>query len=358
MNERTLLINQAFALRQRDGIPVYTSIEMKESPYHKSEIDNIIENLNKQKTAMGLITTNFFDVKYKEMLKVTPKKTRVKIDYPINLSTLKRIIITPNARGYISTYFLEFCKVHLIPIYWVDGKGKVDASFIPFHYLKPSLALKQYEAKLNGKGFEIAKYLISLKLESIGMEYFLPNLEKAKDILTIFAVESMATTKYHRGWSFPDEWNWEGRRNINARTRTSRNASDPINSMLNLGYGILAQQMSEILLKKGFELSVGFLHHSEGHNRYWNQLSYDFVEPWRKWIDDSVKEMIIEKEIRKNDFTFSDDKSFMVFKDKAIGIALNKFMETLDPLEHKSLPIIRKVEKMLLSSHVDELQEV
>ena len=57
--------------------------------------------------------------------------------------------------------------------------------------------------------------------------------------------------------------------------------------------------------------------------------------------------MIAEKEIKPTDFTFSEDKSFMVFKNKAMGTALNRFMETLDPLEHKSLPIIRTVENML-----------
>lgn len=347
MIDRTLLINQSFAFRQRDGIPVFTSIEMKESAYHESELDIIIDNLNKRKKAMGLITSNFFDIKYKEMLKESPKKTREKIDHPINLSTLKRIIITPNARGYISTYFLEFCKVHQIPIYFVDGKGKIEASFIPFHYLKPSLALKQYEAKLDGKDLEIAKYIIMLKLESIGMEKFIPNMRKAKDIHAVVSVEAIATTKYHSDWSFPDEWNWEGRRNKNVRTRTNRNASDPINSMLNLGYGILAQQMSELLLAKGFELSIGFMHMSEGHNKYWNQLSYDFIEPYRKWIDDCVREMIAGKEIKPNDFTFSDDKSYMIFKDKALDIALKKFMEKLEPLENKSSPIIRTVEKML-----------
>jgi hypothetical protein len=37
----------------------------------------------------------------------------------------------------------------------------------------------------------------------------------------------------------------------------------------------------------------------------------------------------------------------MVFKEKALDIAVSKFMEILEPLEHKSLPIIRTVEKML-----------
>ncbi len=347
MIERTLLINQPFALRQNGGIPVFTTIETIQSQYNESELDDIIDNLNKQKKAMGLTIAQCFDIKYKEMLKKTPKKIREKTDYPINLSTLKRIIITPNAKGCISTYFLEFCKVHSIPIYWIDAKGRIEASFMPFHYLKSSLALKQYEARSNGKGFEIAKYLILQKLESMGMNYFIPNLEKAEDIQTVFAVESMATTKYHRDWSFPDEWNWEGRRNRNYRTRKNRNATDPINSMLNFGYGLLAQQMSEILLKKGFELSIGFLHQSEGSNRYWNMLAYDFVEPFRLWVDVCVKEMVDEKEIKPTDFTFTEDKSHMVFKENALDIAVSKFMETLEPLENKSLPIIRTVEKML-----------
>lgn len=117
--------------------------------------------------------------------------------------------------------------------------------------------------------------------------------------------------------------------------------------MLNFGYGLLAQQMSELLLGKGFELSIGFIHQSEGSNRYWNMLAYDFIEPFRVWIDNSVKEMIAEKEIKPTDFKFSDDLSYMVFKDHELEIAVNRFMETLSPLEHKALPIIRNVENML-----------
>jgi hypothetical protein len=60
-----------------------------------------------------------------------------------------------------------------------------------------------------------------------------------------------------------------------------------------------------------------------------------------------VQEMITEKEIKPDDFTFNEDKSYMVFMDNALDIALNRFMEKLEPLEHKSLPTIREVEKML-----------
>jgi CRISPR/Cas system-associated endonuclease Cas1 len=57
--------------------------------------------------------------------------------------------------------------------------------------------------------------------------------------------------------------------------------------MLNLGYSLLAQQMSEILLKRGFELSIGFMHVNE-RRKYWNMLTYDFIEPYRVLIDNAV----------------------------------------------------------------------
>ena len=57
--------------------------------------------------------------------------------------------------------------------------------------------------------------------------------------------------------------------------------------------------------------------------------------------------MIDEKEIKPTDFTFTDDKSYIILKDKPLEIALHKFMNILEPLEHKSLPIIREIETML-----------
>ncbi len=106
--------------------------------------------------------------------------------------------------------------------------------------------------------------------------------------------------------------------------------------------------MSEILLKRGFELSIGFMHHSETSKTYWNMLSFDFIEPFRVLIDNTVKEMIDKNGLLPDDFTFSDDKSRMIFKDNAFKIALQIFIDTLEPLEHKSLPLIRKIGSVLI----------
>jgi CRISPR-associated endonuclease Cas1 len=102
--------------------------------------------------------------------------------------------------------------------------------------------------------------IIRLKIESQKMEHQIPKLNKAKTIKDILQVEGNASRDYYQQWEFDEEWGWDGR---HGRTSINANAIDPINSILNFGYNILAQQMSETLLKRGFELSIGFMHHSE-----------------------------------------------------------------------------------------------
>ncbi len=325
MTDRTLLINNPFALRQWNGQPVYTDIKNEIAP-----LDN--ENLK------------CFDKLITEKLANPYSKKRVKLDHPLDLHNLERIIITPNAKGYLSTAFIEFAKKHSIPIYWIDQKGKLEASFIPFNYKKPSLIMKQVESRINGKALKITKYLIKLKLESQGMKDYITKLNKARNIKEIMQIEAGASNIYFRQWIFNKEWNWKGRY---GKASGNKNAVDPVNATLNLGYGLLAQRMSELLLKRGFELSIGFMHQNEAQKPYWNMLAYDFIEPFRTWIDGQVMEMISGLRIKPDDFTFTDDKTCMTFKDNAFDIALDEFMYVLNPLESKSLPVIREIENML-----------
>lgn len=348
MNESSLLINSAFALRQQDLKPVYTQIGDKiEKPYTASDLKDLKEKLIKlyTKTGMSLENIQKRSNNFEIRMKGKTKKIDGKTDYPIDLSKLERIILTPKASGYISTSFFDFAIANNIAIYWIDKEGIIKSSFMPVYFKRTSLIIKQCEARISGKNIEIAKYLIKLKLESEGMEHLIPKLNKAKNIKDILQVEGNASRAYYQQWSFSNEWNWNGR---HGKTSINANAIDPINSMLNLGYSLLAQQMSEILLKRGFELSIGFMHHSETSKTYWNMLSYDFVEPFRIWIDKIVKEMIAENEIKPDDFIFSEDKTQMVFKDKSFKIVLDRFLYVLNPLEYQSLPMIRQIEKILI----------
>ncbi len=255
------MINSPFALRQQNLKPVFTQIETTERPYTDSEINDLMSKQVERDKRVGLkdnkIKHHCFI--YLKLLKEHNNKIEDKKDYPIDLHTLERIIITPNAKGYISTAFLEFAKKYSIPIYWIDGNGMIESCFMPVYFKRTSLIIKQCESRINGKNIKIAKYLIKLKLESEGMEHLIPKLDKAKNIKDILQIEGNASRAYYQQWSFSDEWNWNGR---HGKTSINANAIDPINSILNLGYSLLAQHMSEILLKRGFELSIGFMHNS------------------------------------------------------------------------------------------------
>jgi len=311
MNESSLLINSAFALRQQDMKPIYTKIGKRiEIPITDIEIEtskNKLKRIYKKNGISDEDIEKYVD-RFVKHFKGKNKLTDGKTNYPIDLNKLERIIITPNAKGYISTAFIDFIKSHNIAIYWIDVKGTIDASFMPSDFKKSSLIIKQAKHETT-EGLEIAKYLIKLKIESEDMKSYLPKLNKAKDIKEVMEVEALASANYFKKWKFNKEWNYSGRQGKNK----NKSAVDPVNAMLNLGYSLLAQRMSEILIKRGFELSIGFLHvYDVGAS--WNRLSYDLIEPYRTWIDIRVHELIHGLRIKPNDFTFKEDKSSMIFK--------------------------------------------
>src|SRR3990172_4560521 len=221
MGDRTILINQPFALRQQNGAPVFTKIDTEIIPHSQEFIEK-------------------YGVFEKMGYKLADRKIRIRTDYPLDLNKLERIIITPNGKGYLSTYFLDFMKEFNVPIYFVNGRGMIESCFMPAYFKKPSLIVKQCEALINGKNVEIAKYIMALKLESQGMKHLIPDLNDAKNIKEVLYAEAIASKWYFEQWYFPFRYNWTGR---HGRT-FNVNAVDPVNAVLNLGYGLLAQEMS------------------------------------------------------------------------------------------------------------------
>jgi CRISPR-associated protein Cas1 len=79
--------------------------------------------------------------------------------------------------------------------------------------------------------------------------------ETVDDIrLSLLAVEGKAAQRY---WSairaiVPEEYGWTGRQ--------GRGATDPINSMLNYGYGILYGQVERAIVLAGMDPYAGFIH--------------------------------------------------------------------------------------------------
>jgi CRISPR-associated endonuclease Cas1 len=303
--EQTLLINSGFELKQKDGLPVFVNRNFKRSGNGKEALEKALKEGKRKFTLADTIEVDIEDI-------------------VLDLHSLKQIIITPRGKGYISTAFIDFCLEHKVPIYWIDHRGKVTATFTPFHMRKPTMIIKQCRAQDNGKALEISKLLIRLKLESQKMDSYLPKLDKVENTKEILLIEANASRAYFNHWLIGEEWRFNGRHG--RKFNDNYYAIDPLNSFLNLGYNLLAQKMSETLLKRGWELSIGFLH-LDVKDRYYNQLTYDFIEPYRTWIDESVKTMITDNEIKHTDFVFSKDKKSMVFRNHEVfKLAIDRFL--------------------------------
>ncbi len=78
--------------------------------------------------------------------------------------------------------------------------------------------------------------------------------------------------------------------------RSSRPARDAFNAMLNYGYGILYSRVEKALIVAGVDPYLGFLHRDD-----YNHLSmvFDFIEPYRSWVDEAVFRLFTAKKVNK-----------------------------------------------------------
>ncbi|MBP6828885.1 MAG: CRISPR-associated endonuclease Cas1 [Saprospiraceae bacterium] len=75
--------------------------------------------------------------------------------------------------------------------------------------------------------------------------------------------------------------------------RSKRPSIDLFNAMLNYAYGILYGWVEKILWKTGLNPYFGFLH---GDTRKQKNMLYDFIEPYRPWVDKVVFNLCARKE--------------------------------------------------------------
>ncbi len=74
--------------------------------------------------------------------------------------------------------------------------------------------------------------------------------------------------------------------------RSRQPAQDIFNAMLNYGYGILYNWTESALWESGVNPYFGFLHSGERQHK---ALLYDFIEPYRPWVDRVVFKLCVRK---------------------------------------------------------------
>src|SRR6478736_4027607 len=87
----------------------------------------------------------------------------------------------------------------------------------------------------------------------------------------------------------------------------SKNASHPINAMLNYAYVVEAGRLAKALAARGLALPIGFLH-SDKKGR--NSLVWDAIEPLRPAIDARVFAYIRQREFARSDFPQTGTTTF------------------------------------------------
>ncbi len=247
--------------------------------------------------------------KYSERLKIT-RGGETLLQAP--LLHLEMVLVS--SRGVsVSADALEACCERGIPVFFIDSQGTAYASLYSAGLTGTVLTRRAQMAALdNRRGRDAAlafargkirnqattlKYLAKTRKESapalheelnlcavevLDHEIELDRLEgETVDAIRseLLGVEGRAAQKY---WSavkqvLPEEYGWPGRKR--------RGATDPVNQMLNYGYGILYGQIERCIVLAGLDPYAGFVHVDRPGKP---SLVLDLIEEFRQEAVDRV----------------------------------------------------------------------
>jgi len=109
--------------------------------------------------------------------------------------------------------------------------------------------------------------------------------------------EGAASKKYFEiiGRFIPDKYNFKG--------RTRQPAGDPVNCLLNYGYGILYGRIEGALIKAGIDPYLGIFHRDD-YNR--PVLVFDVIELFRVWVDYVCINLAMQEAVDNEWFSIDD----------------------------------------------------
>lgn len=269
----------------------------------------------------------------------------------VPLLHLERVILVDNSIA-LSSDVVRVCAEEGIPIYFISNRGQAIASLysagLTGTVLTRRAQLLAYEstcgvqaakAMIAGKLENqsnilryIAKYrketdavlyeelsLVTLEIRDALHEVAQLKAERIEDIREqLMSVEGRAAHKYWTaiGRIIPSDLNWPGREH--------RGATDPFNSLLNYGYGILYGRVEQALTLAGLDPYAGFLHADRPGKP---SLVLDFVEEFRQAVVDRTVIGLVNKR-----FVVEQDEESRLLQETRTKLA-EKIKERLDSTE-------------------------
>jgi CRISPR-associated endonuclease Cas1 len=207
------------------------------------------------------------------------------------------------------------------------------------HATDPKRVAAQLEAKRNGQGLAFARSLIHEKIRNsrdtlteclprtparelairrLGGEAAELSKRPPKTVSALLGLEGRAGLAYFNAWQslplrwkgvsrhpVPRDWHVVGQRYSFAwKKGESRNATHPVNAILNYAYAILESQVRIQVVAAGFDPTIGFLHSGRGGR---SDFVLDLMEPMRPIADRMILELIQAHIFHPVDFTIRSD---------------------------------------------------
>lgn len=161
-----------------------------------------------------------------------------------------------------------------------DGRGLAVALALVSAKLQNQAGLLRYMAKYRKESDPVAYEQIRFQMTELLV--WADKVRVAEDTLDdarnpLMVLEAHAARHYWSGFAalLPATVPWEGRR--------GRAARDPVNSLLNYGYGVLYNEIERAIILAGLDPYAGFLH-ADRPGKY--SLVLDLIEPFRAPVVD------------------------------------------------------------------------
>ncbi len=245
-------------------------------------------------------------------------------------------IVALDSDGSITLDVMKWLSRQGVPLVMVDWCGEVVSVVGDGGAYDPALREAQIAAQRSGLGLQIAIELIEGKIRgSIDtLEGLPPSLVRSgaieqlvimsaelqgtppENVQQLMLVEAKAAYVYFSCWRMlkmrwkgtgrkpiPPEWHSMGLRQ-SMYGSGNRNATHPLNAMLNYAYAVLESQVRISLVSQGLDPTIGYLHACRPGRA---ALVYDLMEPLRPQVEHSMLAFVHSHTFAPSDFVMGPD---------------------------------------------------